>query len=506
MRQRGFSLIELAIVLGVLGVLLGGLFQLTAASSRTIQDQVTAQQIQQYVRATKAYLASRMQVGAGAPAAVSIGIAPEVVINPAVNSVTDITARVQAFRAGLSTLSPQGSTFQVRLRRMADVPTVSGNEPMFAIGVFLTGGNAIQRAQMGSIATLVGAEGAAVYSGVTFGEGDIAATTGCNEALTTIRSSFGAACIDGAFMDGGLGVLAAERAAAMTYGSPSDFSNSVSQWLSRVAVAGAPQLTTMSTNLTMGGTGVAPGNDIVMTDAQNDLTMNGGSISDIAGAVNINDTVNILANGGLTFNGAAAAISNITGDVTVADNLTIGTGNSLAMNGSIIGTSGGGVQGMTFFNSSGGVTFPLNVGPGTVAGDTSLLTFGTIASTVGMRVEGSLSARSFIYVASDRRLKENIRPIDTALDKLMQIDGVSYRLKSSGQKTMGVIAQEVEKVFPELVTMGPDETRMVNYNGLTGVLVQAVHELAAENKELRARLEKLEAKSSNTRPVSAGTR
>lgn len=503
-RTRGFTLIELAIVLAVMGLLIAGLFQLTSASARTIQGQATAQQIQQYVRGAKSYLAARMQVTPGAPATVTIGVAPEVVAGVAVGSVTDITARVTGFRPGLSLLSPLGSTYQVRLLRLNDVVTTSGSEPVFAIGVFMVGGATLDRPQLGAVSTLVGAEGAGVYDGAAFGEADVGGTA-CNEAGTTIRSAYGALCVDGNFMDGGLGIPAVERPGALAYGSLADFSSSVSQWLSRTEVGGAPQMTTMSADLRMGGAlaipAVDPGNDIIMLDATNDLYMNGGNLSDLAGPLNVNDTLNIRAGGSITMNGGGASISDAAGDVLVNDGLTIASGNNLAINGSINGTGGGGVQGITFFNSSAPTTFPLNIGSGTVAGDTSLLTFGTIASTVGMRVEGSLSARSFIYVASDRSLKDNIKPISSALDKLLQIDGVSYRLKASGQNTMGVIAQDVEKVMPELVTKGPDGLRMVNYNGLTGALLQAVHELAAQNKALRERVEKLEA-----RPASISQR
>ena len=52
---------------------------------------------------------------------------------------------------------------------------------------------------------------------------------------------------------------------------------------------------------------------------------------------------------------------------------------------------------------------------------------------------------------SDIRLKENISPIDNALNKLVGITGVSYTWKDSGEATIGVIAQDVHAVFPELV-------------------------------------------------------
>ena len=54
---------------------------------------------------------------------------------------------------------------------------------------------------------------------------------------------------------------------------------------------------------------------------------------------------------------------------------------------------------------------------------------------------------------------------------------------------MGVIAQEVEQVFPELIS--GEFPKSVNYNGLIGVLIESVKELKAQNEEMRAEIEKL---------------
>ena len=87
---------------------------------------------------------------------------------------------------------------------------------------------------------------------------------------------------------------------------------------------------------------------------------------------------------------------------------------------------------------------------------------------------------------SDSRLKDNIVVIDNALDKLVGISGVSYNWKNNGKATMGVVAQEVQAVFPELITEGEHLT--VNYNGLIGVLIQSVKELNDKVAALEAKL------------------
>jgi hypothetical protein len=89
-------------------------------------------------------------------------------------------------------------------------------------------------------------------------------------------------------------------------------------------------------------------------------------------------------------------------------------------------------------------------------------------------VSGSVSANSFISL-SDENLKTNIETIDNALEKLSSIRGVSFEWKEDNTPSMGVIAQELEKVFPDLVIS--KEYKSVNYDGIIGVLIEAVKEL-----------------------------
>lgn len=100
---------------------------------------------------------------------------------------------------------------------------------------------------------------------------------------------------------------------------------------------------------------------------------------------------------------------------------------------------------------------------------------------------------------SDIRLKNNITPISGSLEKLGKINGVSFEWNSlsnaSGAKGLGVIAQDVETVFPELVVDAPNTGyKTLNYDGLIAPLIEAVKELKAENDSLKARIEVLEAR------------
>ena len=90
----------------------------------------------------------------------------------------------------------------------------------------------------------------------------------------------------------------------------------------------------------------------------------------------------------------------------------------------------------------------------------------------GITVLGSVTE------TSDIALKSNIQPLTNTLEKLQQITGYKYNLINSISPSMGVIAQDVEKVFPELVH-GSEGKKALQYSGLIGVLVEAVKELSA---------------------------
>jgi hypothetical protein len=85
---------------------------------------------------------------------------------------------------------------------------------------------------------------------------------------------------------------------------------------------------------------------------------------------------------------------------------------------------------------------------------------------------GTLTATD-INSSSDINLKTNIREIDNPLEKVIQLNGVSFDWKETQEPSIGVIAQELEEVFPELVKQSNDH-KTVNYNGLIGVLIEGM--------------------------------
>ena len=98
--------------------------------------------------------------------------------------------------------------------------------------------------------------------------------------------------------------------------------------------------------------------------------------------------------------------------------------------------------------------------------------------------DGDVIAQS-TTISSDRRLKENIERVPNALDKIEALNGVTFDWKKTGEKSAGVIAQEVQEVLPEAVkevtALGNGETHLtVNYHALTSILIEAIKELKAE--------------------------
>ena len=99
---------------------------------------------------------------------------------------------------------------------------------------------------------------------------------------------------------------------------------------------------------------------------------------------------------------------------------------------------------------------------------------GTISGNVN--VSGSLVAMGNISAYSDIKLKENINSLENCLEKLSSINGYSYNFKNSYKRSIGLIAQEVEKVFPELIQ--GESIKSVMYGNVTAVLVEAIKELS----------------------------
>lgn len=131
------------------------------------------------------------------------------------------------------------------------------------------------------------------------------------------------------------------------------------------------------------------------------------------------------------------------------------------------------------------------IGNGSIITDgTSIIGAGTKSDAFTVYFDGTTVIAGDLTVNSDMRLKSNIVSLGSTLSKLMQLDGKSYNMNGDDSKQkIGLLAQNVQEVFPELVKTGTDAlgTLSVNYQGLIPVLINSIKELQAEILELKSK-------------------
>ena len=101
--------------------------------------------------------------------------------------------------------------------------------------------------------------------------------------------------------------------------------------------------------------------------------------------------------------------------------------------------------------------------------------------------DGSFTATGDIEANSDETLKENIETINDALLKVDELRGVYFDMKANpGKRKTGVIAQEMERVLPEVVSTDPEDgIKSVAYGNIVGLLIEAIKELKEEVDQLK---------------------
>ena len=113
---------------------------------------------------------------------------------------------------------------------------------------------------------------------------------------------------------------------------------------------------------------------------------------------------------------------------------------------------------------------------------------GITALTLDMSEAGAATFNNDVTAFSDERLKTEIETINDALNKVCQMRGVSFkRTDNDGRTSVGVIAQEIEKILPEVVRedKSEDKIKSVAYGNIVGVLIEAIKELKNEIEELK---------------------
>lgn len=212
---------------------------------------------------------------------------------------------------------------------------------------------------------------------------------------------------------------------------------------------------------------VAPTNLMTLTTANLE-------IEGLPGGVSIEKAASAIP--ALTVNGGAAGAGlRVTGN-----NVLTGTSTLNAPAGTVpLNVTGTGANAANFV---GGVLLSGGANALTVIGPTNF-TGGNMTFTGDINVTGQ------VHASSDRRLKNDIKQITDALNKISQIEGVTYLMKDAGdQHQMGVIAQEVERVFPEAVHKNENGYLSVNYSALVAPLIESVKQLKTEQDDLKAEL------------------
>ena len=199
------------------------------------------------------------------------------------------------------------------------------------------------------------------------------------------------------------------------------------------------------------------------------LTKVTSSLTDLDGGITIDN---------ITIDGTTMTLSSGSMTIDVADNIVLDT------DGGNIALKDNGVQFGNFANVSSNFEIDSNIQDkdikfnGNDGGST------ITALTLDMSEAGAATFNNNVTAFSDERLKDNIETLTDGLDKIEQLRGVTYTRDE--KESIGVIAQEVEKILPEIVLTDYDEmgTKSVDYSRITAVLIEAVKELSAKVKEL----------------------
>ena len=175
-----------------------------------------------------------------------------------------------------------------------------------------------------------------------------------------------------------------------------------------------------------------------------------------------------------------------------------GTQGAVGGTGTEFTVTGTTTDGIVTFDSTNALTTEANM---TFDGTTAYINGALGVGTTNPTTVGLIEATNDIvaYYSSDERLKENIKPIPWALDKIQKINGVTFDWKplTEEQKIyihghegsdIGVIAQEIEKVLPEVVTTRDNGFKAVKYEKIVALLIEAIKEQQSEIDQLKDKI------------------
>lgn len=258
------------------------------------------------------------------------------------------------------------------------------------------------------------------------------------------------------------------------------------------ALAVGPGITYSSTNMPAGGGGGSFGGSLTYTQRpgnndnayRNRLYPVGTGVGDggIVGSVSGGSEWLILqqkidtgvippaltVNGNEVVNGSLVASGSVSG-LSITSNIS--PGNSVEL------TNGGGFPSIVFTN--GGLS--TLVGLQTPTGPLLVGNNGVVVGMLGnLAVAGNITCND-VTASSDARTKNSIVTVDSALDRVLRMRGVFFeRNTEPGERRVGVIAQEVEEVLPEVVHTDADGMKSVSYGSIIGLLIEAIKELSTK--------------------------
>jgi hypothetical protein len=262
-----------------------------------------------------------------------------------------------------------------------------------------------------------------------------------------------------------------------------------------VVIGGASAAAATFTNLTASGTITFTGATVANGGAVTTVDINGGTIDGavIGGAsaaaitgTTVNGTT-ITASTGFVGDGSGLTGLPASGIGNVVEDTTPQLGGTLDANGNNIQLDDNGIvafgtaQDAEFFTD--GTDFYLDLN----AGINNFIIRDATTTRFTFDDAGDFTATGDVTAYSDRSLKDDVRPITDALDKVDQINGVTFVRNDmdSGARKTGVIAQDVEAVLPEVVSTDENGIKSVAYGNMVGLLIEAVKELRKEVKTLK---------------------
>lgn len=226
-----------------------------------------------------------------------------------------------------------------------------------------------------------------------------------------------------------------------------------------------------------------------------------GGNTNIAGNTNLMGDLNVAGDTSLQ-NTTVTGLFTVEGDAIITGNLDLRNCLAVGLNGAApdptacldVGTSGRPIAA----RFRGNVKVDTDLAARDIDASRDIDAVRDIRSGRDVTAAGNMRAFAYFY-NSDARLKDNIRPIDNALDRLLEVQGVQYDWKRDGRADLGVIAQNVEQVFPELVIQDEAGIRAVEYGNMVAPIIEAIRELDAENKKLRAEIDASNGASTGSR-------